>query len=195
MTGKVGAARKGKRYRNYYCSRATRSRGLCSVYNGHSAPKLEKVILEYLEQFSDPEKVRDYLAAAERIEIEGREAELRDVEKRIADSDPQFLQHLDLLKRGLLNEQEFRRANEAAREKTRADEAKRIKLTTWLNREHSMASRIERVPGEIKTFIEAFQATDPRQQKAQLQTILKAAYIYRDGRIELEFRDTNVQAG
>ena len=30
---------------------------------------------------------------------------------------------------------------------------------------------------------------DIRQQKAQLQTILKAAHIYRDGRIELEFRE------
>lgn len=195
MTGKVGAARKGKRYRNYYCSRATRSRGLCSVYNGHSAPKLEKVILEYLEQFSDLEKVRDYLAAAGRAEIERREAELRDVEKRLADSDSQFLQHLDLLKRGLLNEQEFKRANEAARKKTKADEAKRIELTTWLNREHSIASRIERVPDEIKAFIEAFQAMDVHQQKAKLQTIIKAAYIYRDGRIELEFRDTSEQAG
>ena len=188
MTGTVGAARKGKRYRNYYCSRAMHSRGLCSVYNGHSVPKLEKVILAYLEQFSDPEKVREYLTVAESKEIERREVELRDVEKRLAASDPQFLQHLDLLKRGLLNEQEFKRANESAREKTKADEAKKVELTTWLNREHSLASRIERVPDEIKSFIEAFQGMDIRQQKAQLQTILKAAHVYRDGRIELEFR-------
>ena len=36
---------------------------------------------------------------------------------------------------------------------------------------------------------EAFQSVDIRQQKAQLQTILKAANVYKDGRIELEFRD------
>ncbi len=191
MTGKVGAERKGKRYRNYYCSRAIRSRGLCSVYNGHSAPKLEKVILEYLEQFSDLDKVRDYLAAAERTEIEKREAELQHVEKRLADSDPQFLQHLDLLKRGLLNEQEFKRANEAAREKTKADEEKKKELTAWLKREHSIESRIESVPGEIKTFIEASQTMDVRRQKAQLQTIIKAAKVFRDGRIELEFRESH----
>jgi hypothetical protein len=47
---------------------------------------------------------------------------------------------------------------------------------------------LERVPTVIKTFIEAFQSLEPHQQKAQLQTILKAAQIYKDGRIELEFR-------
>jgi hypothetical protein len=46
------------------------------------------------------------------------------------------------------------------------------------------------VPQAIKTFVEAFQSLDVRQQKAQLQTILKAATVYKDGRIELEFRDS-----
>jgi hypothetical protein len=36
--------------------------------------------------------------------------------------------------------------------------------------------------------VEAFQNLESRRQKAQLQTILKAATIYKDGRIELEFR-------
>jgi hypothetical protein len=40
----------------------------------------------------------------------------------------------------------------------------------------------------VKTFVQAFQGLEPRQQKAQLQTILKAATVYKDGRIELEFR-------
>jgi hypothetical protein len=44
------------------------------------------------------------------------------------------------------------------------------------------------VPKAIKTFEEAFQSLEPRQQKAQLQAILKAAHIYKDGKIELEFR-------
>jgi hypothetical protein len=47
---------------------------------------------------------------------------------------------------------------------------------------------IEKVPKIIKTFMEAFQSLDIRQQKAQLQTILKSAHIYKDGRMELEFR-------
>lgn len=48
---------------------------------------------------------------------------------------------------------------------------------------------VERVPLAIQTFEEAFQSLEPRQQKAQLQTILKAANVYKDGRIELEFRE------
>ena len=176
MTGKVGAARKGKRYRNYYCSRAMHSRGLCSVYNGHSAPKLEKAILEYLGQFSDPEKVREHLAAAERKELERYETELRDVEKRLADLESQFLRRLDdLLKRGVLTEQEFARANETAREQTRVLKDRQTELKTWLEQEHARASLVERVPQAVKTFVDAFQATDVRQQKAQLQTLLKAA--------------------
>ena len=43
-------------------------------------------------------------------------------------------------------------------------------------------------PQAIKTFEEASQSLEPRQQKAQLQTILKAAHIFKDGKIELEFR-------
>ena len=50
---------------------------------------------------------------------------------------------------------------------------------------------IERVPRAIKTFEEAFHSLELRQQKAQLQTILKVAYVYKDGKIELEFRGEN----
>jgi hypothetical protein len=47
---------------------------------------------------------------------------------------------------------------------------------------------IERVPGAVILFKEAFNNLDLRQQKAQLQTILKSAHFYKDGKIELEFR-------
>jgi hypothetical protein len=35
----------------------------------------------------------------------------------------------------------------------------------------------------------SFQPLDIRQQKAQLQTILKAAHVYKEGKMELEFRE------
>ncbi len=53
---------------------------------------------------------------------------------------------------------------------------------------------IKRVPRAIKTFEEAFQNLELLLQKAQLQTILKAAYIYKDGNIELEFRGGTLEA-
>ena len=50
------------------------------------------------------------------------------------------------------------------------------------------ASTAKRVPGAIQSFLADFESLDVRHQKAQLQAILKAAYVFRDERIELEFR-------
>lgn len=189
MIGKVGAARKGKRYRNYYCSRAMRSRELCSVYNGHSAPKLEKSVLEYLGQYSDPQLVRDYLSAIDQKELERHETELRDVEKRLADYEARFITRLDdLLKREILSEQEFVRANQAARAEKVALETRAAELKGRIDKERVRTSMANTLPQSIKTFLGAFEGLEIRQQKAHLQTILKAAHVYRDGRIELEFR-------
>jgi len=44
-----------------------------------------------------------------------------------------------------------------------------------------------RILGLIETFLEDFEAMDPRLRKSHLQTILKAAHVSRDT-IELEFR-------
>jgi hypothetical protein len=100
----------------------------------------------------------------------------------------QFLKHLDLLKRGGLNEPEFGRANEAVRSQASALEGRREELRTWVDLQRHKVSVAEQMPAAIRTYVEDFQGMEGRQQKAQLQTILKAAYVYRDGRIELEFR-------
>lgn len=52
---------------------------------------------------------------------------------------------------------------------------------------HSSLETQDNVPELITTFLEGFEAMDPRLRKAHLQTILKAAHITR-GNIELEFR-------
>jgi len=189
MVGKAGYAHKGKHYHNYYCSHAMRSRELCSVYNGHSAPKLEKAVIEYLGQFSDPQLVKEHLAAIDQKELERREAELRDVEKRLANSEAQFMTRLDdLLKRKILNEQEFAKANQAARVEVSTLEARKKELKDWTEEARARTSLADTLPQSIKTFVEAFEGLDIRQQKAQLQMILKAVHVYHDGRIELEFR-------
>ncbi len=79
MTGKKAAAYKGKNYRNYWCSRATKSRSLCATYNGHSAPKLEQALLDYLGEFSDPVLVKQHLALGQAKEMKQKEAELAGV--------------------------------------------------------------------------------------------------------------------
>ena len=189
MVGKAGGSHKGKQYRNYYCSHALRSRALCSVYNGHSAPKLEKTILEYLGQFSDPQLVKEYLSAIDRKELEKHEKELRQVEKRLADYDSKFLSRLDdLLKREVLSEQEFAKANQSARAEKATLETRKEELEELVGKERSMTSLVNQLPEFINSFLKAFEGLDIRQQKVHLQSILKATHIYRDGRIEFEFR-------
>ncbi len=190
IVGKAGAAYKDKRYRNYYCSHALRSRALCPVYNGHSAPKLEKAVLEYLGRFSDPVLVKEYLAAAEHEQMEDREKELRAVEKRLSDLQSHFLTRLDdLLKRKVLNEEEFARANQSARDEASKLEARKNELKAWLEKERDRTALAAKLPESVQSFLEAFESLDVQEQKAHLQTILKAACVYPDGRIELEFRE------
>ncbi|MFC1954804.1 recombinase family protein [Chloroflexota bacterium] len=190
MVGKAGGSHKGRQYRNYYCSHALRSRELCAVYNGHSAPKLEKAILEYLGKFSDPQLVRDYLSTMDMEEVEKHEKELHQVEKRLADYDSKFLNRLDdLLKREVLSEKEFTQANQTARTEQSTLEARREELKELVNKERSRTSLVDQLPESINSFLKAFEALDIRQQKVNLQSILKAAHIHRNGRIELEFRE------
>ncbi len=189
MVGKAGYSYKGKQYRNYYCSNATKSKGLCSTYNGHAASKLESVILKYLGEFSDPIRVREYLAITEKQDTEKYEVELKQIDKRLADLDAQFLSQLDgLLKRKVINEQEFTKANTAARSQKAELEVRREAVSRLLSQAKVSEALIERVPKAIKSFEEAFNNLEMRQQKAHLQTILKTAHIYKDGKIELEFR-------
>ena len=57
-----------------------------------------------------------------------------------------------------------------------------------MNPRRTRVSTAERLPGAIQSFLADFESLDARHQKAQLQAILKSAYVYRDDRIELEFR-------
>ena len=188
MSGKKAAAYKGKNYRNYWCSRATKSRALCATYNGHSAPKLEQAVLDYLGEFSDPELVKQHLAIGQAKELEHKEVELAGVSRALADLEGQFLQHLDLLKRNVLSEAEFSKANEVARSQSTALEARREELALWIEEQQTRVSTAERLPGAIKSFLADFESLDVRHQKAHLQSILKSAYVFRDDKIELEFR-------
>ena len=106
----------------------------------------------------------------------------------MTDLEGQFLQHLDLLKRGVLNEAEFSKANEVARSQSTALEIRREELSSWLEEQRTRVATAERLPGAIQSFLADFETLDVRHQKAQLQAILKSAYVYRDDRIELEFR-------
>ncbi len=120
--------------------------------------------------------------------VEARARELAGVSRALADLEGQFLQHLDLLKRGVLSETEFSKANEVARSQSTALEAIREELGSWVEEQRTRVSTADRLPGAIQSFLADFESLDVRHQKAQLQAILKSAYVFRDERIELEFR-------
>ena len=66
--------------------------------------------------FLDPKLVSQYLAATDEEKIKEREVELKEVEKQLADSQDGFLKRLDdLLKRKIISEAEFDRANKMER--------------------------------------------------------------------------------
>ncbi len=82
----------------------------------------------------------------------------------------------------------FDKANEVARSQSTALEARREELSQWLEEQRGRVSTAERLPGAIQSFLADFEGLDVRHQKAQLQAILKSACVYRDERLELEFR-------
>ena len=187
MAGKAGATNKNTQYRNYWCSRATKSREHCSHYNGHSAPKLETAVLGYLGQFSDPDMVKTRIEATDRKEMSVRESELKDVEAGLVELEIQFTQNLGFLRRGVLNEQEFMKANHSARDQVSALQERKSSLALRIDEQKDREQSNNKIPSMIKTFLEDFQAMDPRRRKSHLQTILKSAHVRRDT-IELEFR-------
>ncbi len=95
---------------------------------------------------------------------------------------------LRLLRRKVITEEQFAKANERANSQKDDLEKRKEELSKLLARARASEELIQRVPKAIKTFEEAFHSLEPRQQKSQLQTLLKAAHIYKDGKIELEFR-------
>ena len=131
--------------------------------------------------------MKRHIEAAGREEMSTRESELKDVEAGLAELDAQFTQNLGFLRRGVLNEQEFVKANNMARDQVAALQERRESLVQWVDEQKDRMQTRDRVPGLIKTFLEDFQTMDPSLRKSHLQTILKAAHISRDT-IELEFR-------
>ena len=142
----------------------------------------------WLGQYSSSKKVRELLAAGGRRELKQRDAELHRVNQRLVQIEADFDKNLKLLKRSVLNENEFQRANEVRREERARLEGRRDELTEGLEAQNERQEAVGALPTRVRSFLKDVQALDARQAKALLQPILKAATVYRDGRIELEFR-------
>jgi hypothetical protein len=188
MVGKHSGLHNGRRHRKYACSWAQRSQAKCAFYNSHSTRRLEGAILEHLGRFSDPEEVRRQLEAADTDAVDRSREELTRLDKRLVELERDFQQNLALLKRGVLNDEEFVRANEARRDELTVLTGRREDLEEWVVMQRDHLDAVASLPPRIGTLIEDVQTMEVRRAKAMLQDILRAAHVYRDGRIELSFR-------
>ncbi len=189
MVGATGVRdNRGGRYRRYACSNSRRAKALCGQPVNISSKKLEPAILEYLGQFVDTERVRELLAVTEKTTQDRSQKELQAVEKRLSEIDSALLKDLDRLDRAIINEAEFTRRNETRRTETVELKTRQTALQAKVETERTKATQIESVPVAIKSFLEDFETMPVSEQKVKLQSILKAAQVFRDGRIELEFR-------
>ncbi len=121
-------------------------------------------MLEYLGQYSSPKKVRELLAADSRRMLKQRDAELRRVDKRLQEIEVDFDKNVDLLKRDLLNEEEFRKLNEARREERSRLEGRRGELAAAVTDQVSRQEGVSALPVRIKSFLKDFGSLDVRRE-------------------------------
>ncbi len=164
------------------------ARALCDQANSHRKEALEEAILGHLGQYSDPEMVRELLQAQGQESDTRDEAELARVSGRLAELEQAFLNDLDRVDRGILNEREYMKRQEVRREEQEGLQSRKADLETIVAAQRELEAQAAAVPVQVASFLEDFHGMDVRQAKAILQGIIKAAHLFNDGRIELEFR-------
>ena len=82
----------------------------------------------------------------------------------------------------------FSKVNEAAGSQRRALETRSEELRGWLAEHRTRVATAERLLGAIASYLSNFECLDFRRQKAQLQVILKSAYVCWYEHIEQEFQ-------
>jgi hypothetical protein len=164
------------------------ARSLCEQRNSHRKEALEAAILEYLGQYDDPEKVRELLQTQDTQTDSRQEQELSQATARLSELETGMLNDLDRLDRKIITEAEYTKRAEVRRQEQSALQAHKAKLEASIAAQRDREAQAKAVPVRVSSFLEDFQGMDVVNAKAILQTILKAAHVWRDGRIELEFR-------
>ena len=187
MIGQSGSKTSYGRYRRYVCSNKIRNTVECPQ-RAHEARALEKAVLEYLGQFSDPQKVRALLATSEVDRAGELAGQLKRTISQIQEMEKDFHRNVDLVKREMINEEEFKRLNEATRDQRTELESRRADLEREVSAVRNQEALVGRVPHAVASFMGDMQGLEPREAKAALQTILKAVHVSNDGRLDVEFR-------
>jgi hypothetical protein len=99
-----------------------------------------------------------------------------------------MLNDLDRLDRKIITEGEYTKRAEVRRQEHSRLQARKGELEASIAAQRDREAQVKAVPVRVSSFLEDFQGMDVVKAKAILQTILKAAHVWRDGRVELEFR-------
>jgi len=186
--GAMTGYKKGKDYRYYRCSWYAKARDFCADARSHRQKSLEDAVLEHLSQYSDPEMVMELLEAQGQETDNRDEAELTRVNTRLAELERGFLNDLDRVDREIMTEAEYIKRQEIRRQEQEELQPRKAELEASVAAQKDMESQAAAVPVKVRSFMEDFRDMEVPQAKAFLQSIIKAAHVFKDGRIELTFR-------
>ncbi len=116
------------------------------------------------------------------------ESELARVNQRLKEMEQGFLNDLDRVDRGIMTEPEYLKRQEVRRQEQEEVQPLKAELEVTVQLQKDTEATVTTVPAKVQSFLEDFQRMDVREAKAVLQSILKAAHVFSDGRLEIEFR-------
>ena len=186
--GAMAGYKKSEDYRYYRCSWYAKARDFCADAKSHRQKSLEDAVLEHLSQYSDPEMVMELLNAQGQETDNRGEAELTKVNTRLAELERGFLNDLDRVDRDIMTEAEYLKRQEVRRREQEELQSRKAELEASVAAQKDMEAQAAAVPVKVRSFMEDFRDMEVPQAKAILQGIIKAAHVFKDGRIELEFR-------
>ena len=186
--GAMAGYKKSEDYRYYRCSWYAKARDFCADAKSHRQKPLEDAVLEHLSQYSDPEMVMELLNAQGQKTNNRGEAELTKVNTRLAELERGFLNDLDRVDRDIMTEAEYLKRQEVRRQEQEEFQSRKAELEASVAAQKDMETQAAAVPVKVRSFMEDFLDMEVPQAKAILQGIIKAAHVFKDRRIELEFR-------
>ena len=87
------------------------------------------------------------------------------MKRRFAEVEADFAKNLALLKRDVLNEEEFRKANEARREERTRLGARQAELSEWVAQQHDREEAVDTLPSRVRSSPRGFPG--PRHTSGQ----------------------------
>ena len=177
-----------KRSAEYYCRSHKDAVARCPYSNSHTAHRLEAAVLEFLGQYDDPDKVWELLQVQDTQTDTRQEKELARATTRLMELESGMLNDLDRLDRDIITEAEYTKRAEVRRQEQATLEARKGELESSISAQRDREAQARSIPVKVGSFLEDFQAMDVVKAKAILQTIVKAAHVWKDGKIEMEFR-------